>query len=272
MREKDNHMRVLKHYANFHGCYELVEEAEEQLQARFDWVLTVRADVAIYGSIVPYCLWDTEHVHVAPSPTYGEKAEGWRRPPDGSPEGLRWQAAANLESALSEPVLIVPRQMARRVLQRPAVIFSSALVGDAVCRDKSAHIPEAFLAKVFRLEGVDIRFAAIPAVIVRGSADSGAQCAGWGSVTHGMSSLERDCRRFVYQQQRHGTSSRLAHNYTATRGSRSSSYVNSAWSFARESSEIPILLVSLSFAPYAILLAVRCAGWERCGVRARATV
>ena len=187
MHDKDNHMRVLKHYANFHGCYEMVEEAEAQLQARFDWVLTVRADVAIYGGLAPYCLWDTEHVHVAPPPTYGEKTKGWRRPPDGSPEGLRWQAPSKLEGALSEPVLIVPRQMARRVLQRPAEIFSSALVGDAVCRDKDAHVPESFFAKVFQLEGVAIRFAAIPAVIVRESPDTGAQCAGWRAVTHGMS-------------------------------------------------------------------------------------
>ena len=64
----------------------------------------------------------------------------------------------------------------------------------------------------------------------------------------------------------HGTSGRLARNDTAVVTSRSSSY---ARHLAREPSVTLMLLVSLSFAPYAILLAVRCAGCrERCWVPA----
>ena len=179
MRNKNHHMRVLKHYGNLHGCYDLLQSAERETSAKFDWVIFVRADIAFYGGIAPFCLWDPEHVYLPPGPTYGTKV---------------WTGRET-----NEPVMLIPRRYAESVLRMPAEIFSNATPGrNSPCAGTNSGVPEIFMPYIFRQNAVPIRFAAIPGVIVRENATSAGQCANWGSLMHVIGYLDPRCTRYLY--------------------------------------------------------------------------
>ena len=214
MGRQSRHLRVMAHYSNMEGCYDLLSAYEQRERMRFDWVLWTRADVAVYFSLAPYCLWDPSSVYYSPPPTFGGKV--WTGQP----------------AHVAETAVLVPREFAEHALRDLLRIFSHAQPGDAVCNPNGGH-PEAFIPRALnastpvqprthadapvdaaanfdraqrtplRLRRVPYRYASIPAVIVRTRAADRLPCGNWGVVQHALPHLAggpsfTSCRPFVY--------------------------------------------------------------------------
>ena len=215
MGRRWRHWRVMAHYSNMEGCYDLLSAYEQRERMRFDWVLWTRADVAFYLSLAPFCLWDPSSVYYSPPPTFGDKT--WTGQP----------------AHVAETAVLVPRAFAEHALRDLLHIFSHARPGDAVCDAHVGH-PEAFIPIALnastpvrppsmhaaapvetaanfdraqrtplRLRRVPYRYASIPAVIVRQRAADRLACGNWGVIQHALPHLAggpsfTSCRPFVY--------------------------------------------------------------------------
>jgi hypothetical protein len=137
---------------------------------------------------------------------------------------------------LCESAILVPRQFAEHALRDMLHIFTHATEGDGIRHRNKGH-PEVFLVHALnaqtarapggggsqatllndslvnydlqqrtslRLRRVPVRFAALPAVVVRNSSDSRlasqAQCANWGSITWALPHLDADCTQYLYER------------------------------------------------------------------------
>ena len=202
-RVPNHRMRLLLHYANMRGCYDMVAAAERRRadNALFDWILWTRADVAYYASVPPYCLWNSSFAYFSPGPSYGRK----------HPISERVTTADEVH----ESCMIVPRAHAEHVLRDMLTIFARAQPSDEVCRRAPGGFPEAFMRFALAarsghtfdvgdrlrlgLRPVPVRTAAIAAVIVRQNRSSRAQCANWGALALLVPGLDAwSCAEYMY--------------------------------------------------------------------------